>query len=110
MTIAASAQYTPGPWAVGAVDPHDIYAPSGFVARAYRTVSGPGDTVANAHLIAAAPDLAEALLDLAEVVNEIATEQCEAGINVEYWNRTSGEGWQAARAAEAALTKAGVQP
>ena len=57
-------KHTPGPWSVGVTSDGgeiDIIAADGwFVSVACDSV-GEGDTEANAHLIAAAPDMLEAL-------------------------------------------------
>lgn len=55
-----TAEHTPGPWeAIGA----EVYAPAPATVRPLiaRCIYGPPDERANAHLIAAAPDLLEAL-------------------------------------------------
>jgi hypothetical protein len=60
-------KHTPGPWKAtkfnehtGLIDPHCIYIEP-KVAVVERSVSSPEVDLANAHLIAAAPDLLEAL-------------------------------------------------
>ncbi len=51
--------HTPGPWRIGTINYADIYEPGGdVVALAIKDLDG---TAANARLIAAAPELLEAL-------------------------------------------------
>jgi hypothetical protein len=51
--------HTPGPWRVGPINYADVYGPDGEIVAL--VPKGFDATVANAHLIAAAPELLEAL-------------------------------------------------
>lgn len=62
-----AAKHTPGPWTVPPDSPADILAPDGqpvAVARGWLWRQHP-ECIANAHLIAAAPDMLEALREIA---------------------------------------------
>lgn len=68
--------YTPGPWKV-ANDrngwPHQIYAEDGTPITSMRSIRQPTmpEGVANAALIAAAPDLVEALTELTNAADDV---------------------------------------
>lgn len=80
----AEHKHTPGPWFI---DGDDIRAPDGdddpwYVAEVI-TGCGPGDaTPANARLIAAAPDLLEALKDAQKAIRELR----DQGAPTAYWD------------------------
>lgn len=74
----SKSQHTPGPWVTLQADPcaiyqkHDIIYPEHNVARVF-TRSTEGEEQANARLIAAAPDLLLACLDIMDYCDEFPT-------------------------------------
>jgi len=56
--IAAAAGFTPGPWTLGGCSGRMITTPNGYVGDGF---IADVDTLANANLIASAPDMLEAL-------------------------------------------------
>ena len=92
-------KYTPGPWAVNGNTPDQVYTEQGdtlAIVRGTRRISDE-ERNANARLIAAAPELLEALEKLANMVPEIAR-ALPSGVPMAY-----AEAFDKARAA---LTKA----
>jgi hypothetical protein len=110
------AEHTPAPWTRDAErdgrfrdETAGVRGPDGnFIAAAwdFNRTDRDAEVEANARLIAAAPEMLAALERLIEVVADIAAEQCDAGQNVAYWNRTTGGGWLAVKLAETAIAKA----
>jgi hypothetical protein len=113
------ATHTPGPWRLLPLNwGLQILPATSSIARkrpVIGTVSAWTDdkredqeALANARLIAAAPDLLEALINLKEAVDVIATAQCESGESelIEWGNRRTAAGWQAAVKADPAIAKA----
>jgi hypothetical protein len=112
------AAHSPGPWRVTdeisrfsggeVIRPNrsdGVDSPVAYVAD-FNRYDRDEERQANARLIAAAPDLLDALIALKEVVDVIASEECEEGTRVEWWNRRIGVGWQAAVQADTAIARA----
>lgn len=68
-----STQHTPGPWAVGKFNPSHVYqkGKNVTIARCEADICYTEEDKANARLIAAAPELLEALEGLVSLENEI---------------------------------------
>ena len=72
-------KHTPGPWKAEIAEYPSIYAPDlhnawiAFTAR----VRSPEERQANAHLLAAAPDMAEALQAAMDLIDAIGDEACD---------------------------------
>ncbi len=65
-----------------------------------------GDDTADDAVVLVADDLLAALERCLEVIHDIASEQCDDGENVYYWNREDGYGFQTVNRARAAIQKA----
>lgn len=72
--------HTPGPWAVNDDDPTEVVTRHGRLVAAchYR-----GEAKANARLIAAAPELLEALLDCAAYLDALAGSKLVTGPSID---------------------------
>ena len=92
----STARFTPGPWFVSEMHKDEVHCSEG---DDFELVCETGGNVDNARLIAAAPEMYEALRQAAEVVRWAANE----------WRATEGDvGWadQVAEQIRAALAKA----
>jgi len=88
-------RHTPGPWKV---DEHnDVGAEGRHVATL--SLYGDGSDDANAHLIAAAPDLLEALRTAEAALADIGDADREPGDDVEWCERRAAEALPLVRAA-----------
>ena len=75
----AQTSYTSGPWVLGGCSGRMITTPDGYVGNGF---IADVDTLANARLIAAAPELLEALQDLqARACIYVNTSKAEAAIS-----------------------------
>lgn len=102
--------HTPGPWVIGRSSPGAIVAPSGLVV-ADANMAPNGQMAANARLIAAAPDLLAALVQLRKACNAVRPfAQAVAPITSDVHQALDAVAFMEAIAdADAALAKAGAQ-